>query len=98
LDQKNELPRHFLAELKAKGYSANEIFIYRRLTESQGREQIVLRPACLGQLVCSNNDQMLKDMYEGYFLNLSTERKAYEISFEEIGAMVGDIAPLFGFV
>jgi len=41
---------------------------------------------------------MLKDMYEGYFLNLSTERKAYEISFEEIGAMVGDIAPLFGFV
>jgi|AGTN01.2.fsa_nt_gi hypothetical protein len=95
LDPQCEIPKSFLDKLESLGYSADEINLYRQLVGSEERKRIVYGLACLGQLAASTEDKMLKEIYEGYFLNLSAERKAHEISFEEIGAAAAEIAPLF---
>lgn len=93
LDSKNEVSDSFYATLKSHGYSADEFDCYRRVINCQGRERILLSLACHGHFAASS-EGLLKQMYEGYFFNLSEARKAHGISFDEIASAAKQLAPL----
>lgn len=94
LDPRNEVPAQFLDQLKSHGYSVEEIHLYRQILASEGRESLLFSLACLGHLAASAKSELLKTMYQGYFFNFSKERKAHDISFEEIRAAADQLSPL----
>lgn len=88
-----ELPAALLKDLANADYEPDELVAWRLVNNSVGRERIVLMLAGLACNVASQDEPVAQKIFEGYFHNFDDERKAHNVSFDEITVVAQKIRP-----
>jgi hypothetical protein len=88
-----ELPSALLKDLANADYEPDELVAWRLVNNSVGRERTVLMLAGLACNVASQDEPMAQQIFEGYFHKFDDERKAYNVSFDEITVVAQKIRP-----
>jgi hypothetical protein len=88
-----ELPSALLKDLANADYEPDELVAWRLVNNSVGRERIVLMLAGLACNVASQDEPLAQQISEGYFHKFDDERKAHNVSFDEITVVAQKIRP-----
>lgn len=71
----------------------DELVAWRWVNHSVGRERLVLMLAGLACNVASQDEPLAQKISEGYFHKYDDERKAHNVSFDEITVVAQKIRP-----
>jgi hypothetical protein len=93
LDSRTDIHAPLLDDLAKAGYLPDELITWRLVHHSEGRKRVVLMSACLGCNVALHDEPLARQMFEGYFHNLDEDRKAHNVSYDEIAVAAEKVRP-----